>query len=109
MLPDQSVYNQDTLKGILLTTYRSRTPVISYSPGHVKSGALAAIYSSPSDIGRHLANLINQRHEGTLNIDNKVVYARYYSITTNQRVAHSLGLNLPSEEKLRQLIDETIK
>jgi ABC-type uncharacterized transport system substrate-binding protein len=109
MLPEQSVYNHDTLKGILLTTYRSRIPVISYSPGHVKSGALAAIYSSPGDIGRHLANLINQRHEGRLNTNNKMVYAEYYSIATNQRVAHSLGLKLPSEEKLRQLIDETIK
>ena len=109
MLPDQSIYNRDTLKGILLTTYRSRIPVISYSPGHVKSGALAAIYSSPGDIGRHLANLINQRHEGRLNTNNKMVYAEYYSIATNQRVARSLGLKLPSEEKLRQLIDETIK
>jgi len=109
MLPDQSIFNRDTLKGILLTTYRSRTPVISYSPGHVKSGALAAIYSSPTDIGKHLAKLINQHHEGTLNSNYKVIYAEYYSIATNQRVAHSLGLDLPGEEKLRQLIDETIR
>ena len=109
MLPDQSIYNRDTLKGILLTTYRSRTPVISYSSGHVRSGALAAIYSSPTDIGRHLANLINQHHEGKLNTNNKTVYAEYYSIVTNQRVARSLGLNLPGKEKLRQLIDEAIR
>jgi len=109
MLPDQSIYNRDTLKGILLTTYRNRTPVISYSPGHVKSGALAAIYSSPADIGRQLANLINQHYRGKLNTDNKAVYPEYYSIATNQRVARSLGFKLPSKEKLRQLIDEVAK
>ena len=109
MLPDQTIYNRDTLKGILLTTYRSRTPVISYSPGHVKSGALAAIYSSPGNIGQHLANLINQYHRGKLNTSNKLIYAEYYSIATNQRVAHSLGLDLPSDKKLRQLIDESAR
>jgi len=109
MLPDQSIYNRDTLKGILLTTYRSRTPVISYSPGHVKSGALAAIYSSPIDIGRHLADLVNQYHRGKLDTDNQALYAEYYSIVTNQRVAHSLGLELPGEEKLHQLIDESLR
>ena len=109
MLPDQTIYNRDTLKGILLTTYRSRTPVISYSPGHVKSGALAAIYSSPVDIGRHIANLLNQHHKGRLNKKNRTIYAQYYSIETNQRVAHSLGLDLPGEEKIRQLVDEATK
>ena len=53
MLPRQSIYNRDSLKGVLLTSYRGRKPVISYSPAHVKSGALASIYSSPIDIGRH--------------------------------------------------------
>lgn len=109
MLPDQTIYNRDTLKGVLLTTYRARIPVISYSPGHVKSGALAAIYSSPTDIGRHLANLIDQQHRGKLNTKNRVIYAEYYSIATNQRVAYSLGLDLAGEEKLRRLIDGSSK
>jgi putative ABC transport system substrate-binding protein len=105
MLPDQTIFNRDTLKGLLLTTYHGRTPVISYSPGHVKSGALAAIYSSPTDIGRHLANIIDRYLEGSLDTSHRSVFAKYYSITTNQRVAHSLGLSLPSEQELRKLID----
>jgi hypothetical protein len=31
MLPRQSIYNRDSLKGVLLTSYRNRKPVISYS------------------------------------------------------------------------------
>ena len=60
MLPRQSIYNRDTIKGVLLASYRNRKPVVSYSPAHVRSGAVASIYSSPVDIGRHLALLINQ-------------------------------------------------
>ena len=109
MLPEQSIYNRDTLKGILLTAYRSRTPVVSYSPGHVKSGALAAIYSSPENIGRHLAGMINQYHKGKLNFNTKAIYARYYSIEINQRVAHSLGISIPAEEELRNLVDRSLE
>lgn len=109
MLPEQSIYNRDTLKGILLTAYRSRTPVISYSPGHVKSGALAAIFSSPTDIGRHLANLINQHYRGGLNSRTKTYYAQYYSIATNPNVAHSLGLELPDKVEMRKLVDGSLK
>lgn len=109
MLPEQSIYNRDTLKGILLTAYRSRTPVISYSPGHVKSGALAAIYSSPTDIGRHLANMVNQHYRGGLNSRTKTYYAQYYSIATNPNVAYSLGLELPDKVEMRKLVDGSLK
>ena len=91
---------------MLLTSYRSRKPVISYSPAHVKSGALASIYSSPVDIGRHLALLANrilesQPHQGAAH-----QFAKFYSITSNRQVARSLGITLPSEGALRQRLDE---
>ena len=106
MLPNQRVYNRDTLKGILLTTYRNNTPVISYSPAHVKSGALASIFSSPEDIGKHLGDILNQYLSNKLTSKNTAEFARYYSIVTNSRVAHSLGLELPDTNILRQKLSE---
>ncbi len=106
MLPQQSIYNRDSLKGVLLTSYRNRKPVISYSPAHVKAGALGSIFSSPEDIGRHLAIIIKQRLNSQRPVVTGFEYARFYSITTNTRVAHSLGLNLPTNTDLRALIDE---
>ncbi len=105
MLPRQSIYNKDSLKGVLLTSYRNRKPVISYSPAHVKSGALASIYSSPTDIGRHLALLVNKRLQKPEYKGPNYEYARFYSITTNRRVARALGINLPIESKLRSALD----
>lgn len=109
MLPDQTIYNRDTLKGVLLTTYRSRTPVISYSPAHVKSGALASIYSSPADIGKHLGELLNEYLLRKTIPENSIEYARYYSVKFNQRVAHALGLLVPDNQKLRARLDEVMK
>ena len=106
MLPRQAIYNRESLKGVLLTSYRTSKPVISYSPAHVKSGALASIFSSPVDIGRHLALLTNQHLHGAKKSGPAFEYARFYSINTNPRVARALGLSLPSIEKLREQLDE---
>lgn len=109
MMPDQTIYNRDTLKGVLLTTYRSRTPVVSYSPAHVKSGALASIYSSPIDIGKHLGELLDQfLLRNSLPAD-KPQFARYYSIRYNQQVAHALGITLPNSTELRTRLEKVLK
>ena len=106
MLPRQSLYNQDSLKGVLMTSYRSRKPVVSYSPAHVKSGALASIYSSPVDIGRHLSMLMHESLDNAGGGAARPHFARFYTITLNSSVASALGLTLPSEAQLRQRLDQ---
>lgn len=108
MLPNQRLYNRDTLKGVLLTAYRNRIPIISYSPAHVKSGALASIFSSPQDIGKHLSELLTSHIHDPGNIQHGVRYARYYSIKTNSRVAHSLGFKIPSDSEIRQFLSKVL-
>lgn len=105
MLPRQSIYNRDTLKGVLLSSYRNRKPAISYSPAHVKSGAVASIFSSPVDIGRHLALLLNRALNHQSRADVALEFARFYTITTNSRVANALGIDIPGEHELRSRID----
>ena len=109
MLPNQRLYNRDTLKGVLLTAYRNRIPIISYSPAHVKSGALASIYSSPDDIGRHLSELLSSSMSKRPKAGQTLHYARYYSIKINRRVAHSQGFKLPNEADVRQLLSEALQ
>ena len=81
-------------------------PVVSYSPAHVRSGAVASIYSSPVDIGRHLAMLINQALKKKPDTGTPFQFARFYSITTNSRIATALGINLPAERDLRSTLDK---
>jgi len=105
MLPGQSIYNRDSLNGVLLTSYRKRKPAISYSPAHVRSGALASIYSSPIDIGRHLALVVKQRLQQPGTSDPTYEFARFYSITRNNRIAQALAIELPDEGELRAQLD----
>ena len=104
MLPRQSIYNRDTLKGVLLNSYRNRKPAVSYSPAHVRSGAVASIYSSPVDTARHLALLVNHSLRNN-EPGPPIQFAKFYSVATNSRVAQALGINLPEVQKLRSELD----
>ena len=105
MLPRSAVYNRDSLKGVLLTSYRNGKPAISYSPAHVKAGALASIYSSPIDIGRHLALVVERRSLSSAGDASGYEFAKFYSISSNQRVARTLNVTLPDAAELRKALD----
>jgi len=109
MLPRRMIYNRNTLKGVLLTGYRALKPLISYSPAHVKAGALASIYSSPKEIGLQLAEIVSARLKGVRKQLPSPQFAQRYSIKTNQRVAHALGLVLPDIAKIRLKLDRLLK
>jgi putative ABC transport system substrate-binding protein len=106
LLPDDNIYNSNTLKGILLTSYRSRKPIVSYSPSHVKAGALASIFSSPSDIGLQLASVIKHLIVKRQQTKPIIQFAQYFSIKVNSRVARALGINLPNEKKITDRLNE---
>src|SRR4030065_2385532 len=53
-VPDALVFNRHTAQSMLLTTYRLGKPVAGYSRAYVTAGALFAVYSTPSQIGRHI-------------------------------------------------------
>ena len=101
-LPEPQVYNRQTLKGILLASYRQGKPVISYSPSHVRSGALAAIYTSPKDIGEQISGLLRSLQTDNQFSPKPVYFADHFEISVNQKVARSLGIQLPDEAEIKQ-------
>ena len=101
-LPEPNIYNRQTLKGVLLSSYRRKKPVISYSPAHVKSGALAAIYASPKNIGDQIAGLLNQLNNRPSFSLKKLYYADTYNIIINEQVAQSLEINLPDKVSIKK-------
>ncbi|TEX47621.1 ABC transporter substrate-binding protein [Dechloromonas sp.] len=96
-LPDASIYRRESIKSILITTYRQQRPVIAYSSAFVTAGALAAVYSTPAQIARQATQLIEQT--GTLPA---IVYPSQFAIAINANVAQALGLNVADEASLRQ-------
>lgn len=92
-LPDAQIYSRNTIRPILITSYRYRRPIVAFSPAMVKAGALAALYSTPQQIGKQAAALIIER--GTRLP--APATPREFSIDINQSVAEAFGLRLPEE------------
>jgi len=97
-LPDALIYSRSSIRPVLITAYRFQRPVIGFSAALVKAGALAALYSTPAQIGRQAGALISVH-------GNRLPSPRgpsEYSLTINQSVADAFGLRLPEENDLFQ-------
>lgn len=102
LLPDTVVMGSGQFKNVLLAAYRMRLPVLGFSPGLMKSGAVAGVFSTPRQIGRQAG--LMARHwlaSGSLPATR---HAQEFSIDINESVARSLGLNLPSGTDMARLV-----
>ncbi|MGA7800269.1 MAG: ABC transporter substrate binding protein [Gammaproteobacteria bacterium] len=104
--PDPVVFNRGNLEGILLSTYRMSIPVIGFSHAYVQAGALAAVYSTPEQIGRQAGELISRMARlGRWQLP-KPSYPAYYTVTVNRQVARSLRLDVPTGQQLQAELEK---
>ena len=104
-IPDNTIYNRRSIKGILLTTYRNKIPVIGFSRAYVKAGALAAVYSSPDNISKHAIEVLNHNTRHSY-ISASRYHPKYFEVEINTKVARSLNISLQSKDTLlKQLIN----
>lgn len=106
IISDPNVLNKKTARNLLLTTYIKKIPVISYSDGYVKAGALAALYSTPDQIGRQTAEaLIQILKTGGWKL-RKPTHPSEFSIAVNKKVAQSLDVTTINKSQLHQRVIE---
>jgi putative ABC transport system substrate-binding protein len=91
-IPDAEVYNSQTMRNILLATYRSKVPVVGFSSGYVKAGALCAVFSTPGQLATQAASLTKQFAE--TDILPAAQYPTEFDVMVNHQVAHSLGITV---------------
>jgi putative ABC transport system substrate-binding protein len=105
-LPDTYIYNSNTIQNILLTSYRARVPMLAFSPAYARAGALLSVYSTPAQIGRQAGVMARSVLQGkALDLPQ---YPQEFSVSVNEHVARSLGLNLDPQaltERLHRLED----
>ena len=104
-LPDSSIYNSKTVKNILLTSYRLRKPVIGFSKNFSKAGALASIYSTPTQIAETATSIISDYITSGNRFSRKENYPDDFEININRQVFRALDMDLPDIEKLKDEID----
>lgn len=100
LVPDAIAINAGNAQNVLLTTYRFRTPVVGFSQGLSKAGAVASVYSSPEQIGLQGAQFANRLFDGGELPQQQ--HANEFSISFNQHVARSLGVVLQNETDIRR-------
>jgi putative ABC transport system substrate-binding protein len=101
---DPAVYNGTTISNILLATYRSRVPLMAFSPAYTKAGALMSLHSAPRQIGGQAATMARAVLQGGALPASQ--YPMEFSVVVNDYVARSLGLMLDEgvlTERLRRL------
>jgi len=103
-IADTDIYNASSVSQILLTSYRHRTPIIGFSKGFIKAGALAGSVSSLKQLVQHLSEDIQATDELKAPLDGNITYPKYFSVMSNKNVANSLNINISSSNKLKQLL-----
>lgn len=108
LVPDSLAIHAGNAQNVLLTTYRYRVPVVGFSQGLSKAGAVAAVYSSPAQIGRQgaLMALRWKPENGDLPPSQ---HADDFSVDFNAHVARSLGVVLPDLAEVRRKLGAGIE
>ena len=104
-LPDADIYNTSTIRNILLSTYRSRVPLIGFSAAYVRAGALAAVFSTAEQFAEQSVGII-QDYVATHTLPT-AQYAKEFEVSVNEQVARSLQLDIKSAAQLRAEIGTT--
>ena len=93
---DTAVFNSESITNILTAAYRRQVPLIGFSPGYVKAGAVLSLYATPAQMGQAAATAVLAVINGDALVSPAA--AREYSIEINQAVARSLGLSLDQDQ-----------
>lgn len=104
-VPDGDVYNSNTIRNILLTSYRRGIPLIGFSQAYVRAGALYAIFSTPEQLAAQ-ADEITRSFALTHKLPDSQ-FPTLYTIAVNPEVARTLGLTIKSADALRLQIEKS--
>ncbi len=103
-LPDPDVFNRYTVAGLLLTAYHHDVPIIGFSAAYVKAGAIAAVYSTPEQIGRQAAEMVLAAKTAAGWALPAPRYPTDFNVAVNRQVGRSLNMKLPDEVELQQAL-----
>lgn len=99
-IPDPMVYNRNTARAILLSTFNQGIPLFAYSRSFVLAGATLGIYSTPKQIAQHVASLVTS--PSRLASQPHILYPKYFSVDVNRRAADALHISIPATRLLAQ-------
>lgn len=104
-IPDQSAFNRASAKWSLFIALRLKKPLIGFSEKYVDAGALAAIFSTPQQIGQHTAEALSSYLKtGTLPVP---AHPKYFTVKTNLKSMQTINIQMDDAATLQQQLGET--
>lgn len=100
LLPDPQLFNADTARLLLLTSYRQGRPVIGPDSAFVRAGSLASVDASTEDLVSHTRTMLQSHIDGIIPPPD---YAAE-TITVNPHVARTYGVAPTDSETLAEAI-----
>jgi ABC-type uncharacterized transport system substrate-binding protein len=93
--PDSAIWNEATVRSLLLTALRRRVPVFGFSTPFVRAGALVGVGLDPAQQGTQAGNLVLDLLDGR-GVHAQIVAPRF-EISLNLVVAQKLAITIPKE------------
>lgn len=94
-IEDPNVFNRNTIKSILLTSYRKNKVVIGPNISYVATGSLATTWCSTDDIAKAVINTIEYFKLKQHLPESSDFFC--YSVKVNEQVAKSLSITIPED------------
>ncbi len=92
--PDASIYNAASIRALLLTALRHKTPVFGFSSAFVKAGALIGINIETTTQGEQVAELTRQMLTGPQTEPPPRIMTPHYEVAVNLIVAEKLNIRI---------------
>lgn len=105
-LPDAEVLSPNHAKWLLYMAYQQRVPVVGFSRALTEAGALAAIHTTPAQVGLQAAEqvialaLVARERPGQPWRLPPPAYPRYFEVSVNRAVARALALEPHDQRQL---------
>lgn len=98
-----TLFTPDSFRNILLSAYRQQKPLICHTEAMVKAGCVVGVHSSVADLINEAIEWIDQ-YPNSRHSKQRVEtqYSSHFTVSTNPKVAQSLGIRLPHPSHLRE-------
>ena len=105
-ISDPHALNRNNAKWLLYSAYQRHNPVIGFSSAYVKAGAAASVYSTPEQLGKQAAEFLGRHKNTGRSCLPAPEFPKYFRVTVNADVVHSLGgMNKDETVLLRSLVE----
>jgi len=96
-IDDPIIYNADSLKTILLSSYTRNKVLIGPSAPFINAGSLSTTFSTPGQTAQSITRVLARPWR-----PGAITYPHYFSVLSNAQVARSLGFPPPDDDALAE-------